>query len=86
MDNLLKKIKELEREAQRLKKEEVREKMVHLTKPLLRHWNLEKHQLEFLSPPRPTAARSLQILESGLGSLPPTRERPIELEVLADGL
>lgn len=82
MDNLLKKIKELEREAQWLKMEEAKEKLIPSLQPLLRHWSLEKRQPECLSPPRPTAARSLKILESGLGAFPPARDRPFELEVL----
>ena len=86
MDNLIKKIKELEREAQLLKTQELKERVIPSPHPLLRHWSLEKNQSKFLSPPRPTAARSLQILEKGLGSFPPQRDRVFEPEVLADGL
>lgn len=85
MDNLLKKIKELEREAQWLKMEEAKEKLIPSLQPLLRHWSLEKRQPECLSPPRPTAARSLKILESGLGAFPPARDRPFELEEPFEG-
>lgn len=83
MEDLIHKIKDLEREALRLKQHESSlGKAPPPQQPLLRQWSLEKNpQQQQQSPLRPTAARSLQILEKGLGSHSAVTIAPRSLEV-----
>lgn len=69
MDSLIKKIQDLEREARRLKAKELREVSTPPTQPSS-IWSLRRDRLDRRSPPRPTAARSLTLLEKKFQSSP----------------
>ena len=69
MDSLIKKIQDLEREARRLKAKELREVSTPPTQPST-IWSLRRERPDRRSPPRPTAARSLTLLEKKFQSSP----------------